>query len=82
MNEQNVRKTILKIKDGDYLRFISGFYNDRIYFLRVETNERENIEVGTIKHNADPNTKEFRLDIRKDQKPIALNGLLDITSSN
>jgi hypothetical protein len=66
MNEANVRKTILKIKEGDYLRFISGFYFERIYFLRIETNEKESIEVGTIKHNADLNTKEFRLDIKKD----------------
>lgn len=65
MMDEKIQKTILKIKENDYLRYISGFYQDRIFYLRIETQERESVEVGNRKFYANPNTKEFRLDIRK-----------------
>ena len=74
------KTTVLQIKENeDYLRFISGFYTDTIEYLRLETQKGVFITVGVI--SPKDKQKEFRLDIKKEEKPILLYGGLDYKKS-
>ena len=74
------KTTVLQITEkDDYLRFISGFYTDTIEYLRLETQKGVFITVGVI--TPKDKQKEFRLDIKKDEKPIILYGGLDYKKS-
>ena len=81
---------VIDILNGDELKFISGQYTNQIECIKLETikgnpifiiyllaasiNQGNSITVGKIKKNS----KEFHIDIKRDEHPIILFGGLDI----